>query len=362
MVMKEKRLASQSLQGRITIANHVIYGYIWFILPLWAGNSDQLKLIDKKVIKFVWGGANATPRHRIAQNVLHLPKSMGGLGLLAAQQQASAFAATTVTWALTPGKPHPLKQLIKAEFVEQADTRWGADMQAGVRSKAIVGKTQGHQMLRNRGLTSIKHIADVQGKIRELHDIDPLIHQNSRANAAYAKIKSGTSNFLEATRSKNNAAIEKLQKWKALTPFKDRDTQRWAKIWNPNRPSRQASFLWLLLYSAIAVNRWRFPTAARTDPSTWCTRCHSDKAEDVIHLLWTCPTSKIIWTWAFSIFHKAFPSLNGWKPRLAHAILADPIPAKYKTAAQWWEMWRGLVLWNIGNTETNTLVNKQPSK
>ncbi|KAL3687209.1 hypothetical protein R1sor_013518 [Riccia sorocarpa] len=65
------------------------------------GNAYQLKIIDKKVIQFVWGGGNTTTRHRIAQNVLHLPKSKGRMGLLAENQQASAFALTAITWALT---------------------------------------------------------------------------------------------------------------------------------------------------------------------------------------------------------------------------------------------------------------------
>ncbi|KAL3678858.1 hypothetical protein R1sor_021814 [Riccia sorocarpa] len=76
------------------------------------GNAKELEQINKRIVKFVWGGTNTTPRQRIANKVLRLPKAQGGLGLLAASQQVAAFAAATVTWAFSPGKQHPLKQLI----------------------------------------------------------------------------------------------------------------------------------------------------------------------------------------------------------------------------------------------------------
>ncbi|KAL3694147.1 hypothetical protein R1sor_007798 [Riccia sorocarpa] len=140
------------------------------------------------------------------------------------------------------------------------------------------------------------------------------------------------------------AAMVRMSKWKRITPFKERDVRRWSAIWNSKRPARQASFLWLIPYSALAVNKWRFPTAQRLDSCTWCTRCDTDRAEDIPHMLWTCSTSKPIWEWAFSILHRAFPITRGWKPRLAHALLAEPLPAKYKKAAEWWEIRRGIVL------------------
>ncbi|KAL3679384.1 hypothetical protein R1sor_022340 [Riccia sorocarpa] len=252
--MNEKKLSSQSLQGRITIANHIIYGFIWFILPLWAGDTEQLKFIDKKVVKFVWGGANQTPRHRIAQKVLHLPKAKGGLGLLAAQQQASAFAATTITWAMTPGKFHSLKQLIRAELEQRADNRWGASIQSAllytrncktegssptmyfllsawaktaalisspgstdkttwgntliwgppiqeVRTKTLSCKTQGHRSIREKGYTLLKHIADEHGRIKELADVDSNLMQDRKAKAAYEKIKDITIDFQNPSRS-----------------------------------------------------------------------------------------------------------------------------------------------------------------
>ncbi|KAL3691969.1 hypothetical protein R1sor_005620 [Riccia sorocarpa] len=471
-VLLEKRFTSQSIQGRITIANHIIYGFIWFLLPLWAGDRNQLDSIDKKIVKFVWGGANTTPRQRINSKVLTLPKAMGGLGLLAAQQQVSAFAATTVTWAFTPGMPHPLKLLIRAAFNHLAQQKWGTSTEAAVlhtkKCTLDVGSpTMGFLLSAwAKAATLLVHISDTNGRIKDLREIDVTLSLNRRVSAAYQKIKNSVPDFqgaqrklkvrtafyrrnggadltcfelrinsppqtlqnieataivntfriaeggrlikadttpitighgwdkvtavptarrkrghqqlvlaepnsLEAAMAKwqwcnsndfyfpsnklirqelapdKNAAVKRMNKWKQIIPFKEKDARRWERIWTPQRPARQSSFLWLITYRAIATNQWRFPAAPRADASTWCTRCDTDRTEDIPHLLWTCHTSKLIWEWAFQILHRAFPLLHGWKPRMAHALIAEPLPKNYAPAAKWWELWRGLVLWAI---------------
>ncbi|KAL3694815.1 hypothetical protein R1sor_008466 [Riccia sorocarpa] len=189
------------------------------------------------VVRFVWGGANMAPRQRIAHNVLILPKALGGLGLLTAKQQASAFAPATVTWAFSPGLPHPLKQLIRATFTHDAERMWGAPVEAAllhtgrrltdraawdntpiwdpqilaVRTKASIGKTQGHQMLQRRGITHLKHIADGAGRIKKLAEIDVTLNRNTRAKAAFQKIKNITPSFAECntpTKTKNTYLLQ----------------------------------------------------------------------------------------------------------------------------------------------------------
>ncbi|KAL3692162.1 hypothetical protein R1sor_005813 [Riccia sorocarpa] len=330
---------------------------------------------------------------------------------------------------------------------------WGPPLQ-GIRHKALTGKSRGHKLLRDQGLTHLKHIADEHGKIKERSAISQSLMQNRTAKAAFDKIKQGTTAFQDSTRvnaskllyfegtgitndrwvistlkasnhqntpgdqsdiqvsyrtdehgqltkleaaitlsdyswttamviptsrkkngeralvlaEKNsieetlakwkwsngkdffypsnrfirqslgpnmNAATKKLQKWKRFTPFKENDARRWGKLWNPLRPVQQTSFLWMLLYSAIAVNRWRFPAAARADPQTWCTKYDKSRTEDVLHFIWTCPSSKHIWEWVFSILHTAFPRLNGWKPKMAHVIAVTWEEMRKFTETQW---------------------------
>ncbi|KAL3701136.1 hypothetical protein R1sor_019158 [Riccia sorocarpa] len=360
-----------------------------------------------------WGGANISPRQRIAHKVLQLPKSTGGLGLLAAKHQASTFASATITWALSPGRTHPLKLLIRAKFAQYANTKWGATTETAilhtrkpphsirgpkmvaVRTKAITAKSRGHQALKEADITQRKHIADCRGQILDSQQISNASNLNRRAMVAYQKIKAGivdwqgpvrisratlsyytstgeaaglciavrskttslTSDKIDATNlqatykvleeglliphehlelpqgtswtaatiiptsrgRKGNrrlvlthhytleasmakmqwtngndffyftnshirhsltqdpeAVIKRNNKWKHITPFKEKDMRRWIKTW-------QASFLWLVIHSAIATNRFgHFPAAPRADPSTWCTRCDSNSCRSVI--------------------------------------------------------------------------------
>ncbi|KAL2613321.1 hypothetical protein R1flu_025013 [Riccia fluitans] len=120
--LQDNKLALQSIQGRLVIANQIIYGYVWFILPLWAGNNDQLRLISKKIVQFVSGGANLMPRQRVAMKVLTLPKNEGGLGFLSTENQAVAFATNTIKWVLTPGRSYPLKTIFLAAFKDAGYT------------------------------------------------------------------------------------------------------------------------------------------------------------------------------------------------------------------------------------------------
>ncbi|KAL3702498.1 hypothetical protein R1sor_020520 [Riccia sorocarpa] len=204
--------------------------------------QNRLAPILQEIVSFVWGGANTSPRQRIAHKVLQLPKSSDGLGLLAARHQASVFAAATITWALAPGKKHPLKLLIRAKFVHYAETKWGATMEtailhtrscktdacsptmaflltawaktatlikspgntdrtawentsiwgpkiAAVRTKTITAKPRGHQSLKEVGITQLKHIADSRGRILESHQINSIANLDRRAMTAYQKIR-----------------------------------------------------------------------------------------------------------------------------------------------------------------------------
>ncbi|KAL3681179.1 hypothetical protein R1sor_024135 [Riccia sorocarpa] len=115
---------STSIHGRVVIANHILYGLIWFLLPLWACGKQKLRKIENLVLRFIWGGTEAAKtRHRVAEKVLHQSKKDGGLGLLSLQAQAQAFVAKTIRWAYSLGT-HPLKNWLIHKFDAIADLRW----------------------------------------------------------------------------------------------------------------------------------------------------------------------------------------------------------------------------------------------
>ncbi|KAL3702291.1 hypothetical protein R1sor_020313 [Riccia sorocarpa] len=117
---------STTIHGRIVIANHLIYGILWFLLPLWAGGKSKIRHIERLVLIYVWGGnEDSKRRHRVAENILHQKKTHGGLGLMSLHAQMQAFAVKTIRWALTPGT-HPLKAWLLASFDSISATRWGS--------------------------------------------------------------------------------------------------------------------------------------------------------------------------------------------------------------------------------------------
>ncbi|KAL3697663.1 hypothetical protein R1sor_011739 [Riccia sorocarpa] len=117
---------STTIHGRVTIANQIVYGIIWFILPLWAANKSMIRSIETIILRFVWGGNESTKRrHRVAESILHQKKKDGGLGLMSLQAHAQAFTAKLVRWAYIPGT-HPLKEWLQANFNSIANLRWGS--------------------------------------------------------------------------------------------------------------------------------------------------------------------------------------------------------------------------------------------
>ncbi|KAL3675310.1 hypothetical protein R1sor_025258 [Riccia sorocarpa] len=117
---------SSTIHGRIVIANHIMYGIIWFILPLWAGGKSMLRTLETLILRYVWGGTDyVKKRHRVSEKLLHQRKEDGGLGLMSLQAQIQAFTAKTIRWAYSPGK-HPLKSWLLAKFEDIAQLRWGS--------------------------------------------------------------------------------------------------------------------------------------------------------------------------------------------------------------------------------------------
>ncbi|KAL3699016.1 hypothetical protein R1sor_017038 [Riccia sorocarpa] len=88
---------STIVYGRVMIANHIFYGIIWFVLPLWLGNRSYLRKLETLILWFVLGGNESTKTwHRVVETILHQKRQNGGIGLLSLQAQVQAFAAKTI--------------------------------------------------------------------------------------------------------------------------------------------------------------------------------------------------------------------------------------------------------------------------
>ncbi|KAL3676999.1 hypothetical protein R1sor_026947 [Riccia sorocarpa] len=151
---------STTIHGRIVIANHLILGILWFLLPLWSANRSKIRSIEALILRYIWGGNEDTKlRHRVAEVILYQKKSEGGLGLMSLQAQLLAFTAKTVRWAYTPGT-HPLKTWLLAKFDSIAKLRlslWGPKT-PGVRNVTRTAKTGPNARLKVAGVEEIGHI------------------------------------------------------------------------------------------------------------------------------------------------------------------------------------------------------------
>ncbi|KAL3687123.1 hypothetical protein R1sor_013432 [Riccia sorocarpa] len=126
---------STSIHGRI-ITNHLIYGVLWFILPLWTRGKAKIRQIETTILKYVWGGKDTTNRrHRVTETILHQRKKDGGLGLMSIhiQAQAQAFIAKMIRWSFTPGA-HPLKLGLLDKFQVTTIHRWSSNLYTWITS------------------------------------------------------------------------------------------------------------------------------------------------------------------------------------------------------------------------------------
>lgn len=87
----------------------------------------------------------------------------------------------------------------------------------------------------------------------------------------------------------------------------------------------------------------------RADPATWCLRCPLRQHEDLLHLLWTCPAAKPIWTWITHLINYASPG----NPTDVHITPADALlgttllASRPNISNRWWQIIGGAVCWAI---------------
>lgn len=107
-----------SLAGRVTAANCLILGTIWYLITLWAGDLGFLAKLQKAVDAYVWPG-----KSRVNSKATTQEKHQGGLGLILITEQYNAIAGNIMLWVLGPER-HPLR-LILASHLRDLSRRQG---------------------------------------------------------------------------------------------------------------------------------------------------------------------------------------------------------------------------------------------
>jgi hypothetical protein len=115
-----------TLQGKIVVANHLVMSSLWYMLTLNCSNDARLKSLQQLTIKFVWGSSGRRSRHRVSSQIICLPKSKGGLGLINIPSQAKALGLRIFHWSIQPGL-HPLQLWIKRQLRCLSQSMFGID-------------------------------------------------------------------------------------------------------------------------------------------------------------------------------------------------------------------------------------------
>lgn len=136
----------------------------------------------------------------------------------------------------------------------------------------------------------------------------------------------------------------------------------WSSTWSQYRSAKENSFLWQLLYNAIATQRWRFPRKAISDPALICSRCSMDLPEDTLHCIWGCSISQRCWDWATRML-ETVAATTGPSPTLqaGNVILAVPLPDACHIPERFWQVLRATLCWQIWKDRNSHFFSNQVS-
>jgi hypothetical protein len=76
-----KKMPYQYME-RKTLINQAIQASVWYIAVLWRGNHGQLKMMERKIQRFLWEGQKGAAHPRVNYKPLACDAKEGGIGLI----------------------------------------------------------------------------------------------------------------------------------------------------------------------------------------------------------------------------------------------------------------------------------------
>jgi hypothetical protein len=158
----------------------------------------------------------------------------------------------------------------------------------------------------------------------------------------------------------STAYIRKLQS--SITPGAHRSLQRWRRhyrwepdwrkvwrnTWLPYRAAKENCFLWQILYRSPATQQWRLPKLSRRDRATHCTRCNKGTQEDILHCIWNCPQSLVVWDWVCTMLQLVSRNRQvSLELKFQHVLLAEDLPPDFLIPKKFWAIFRAVTCWEI---------------
>ena len=158
--------------------------------------------------------------------------------------------------------------------------------------------------------------------------------------------------------SRSQGSSRVADKWQGYLPGNYRF--QWSQVWDSNRSSKEAAFIWSIWHKAVAVNEWR----ARIAPasiSKQCIFCLPNTSESVKHKFWDCIQARRAWRWATYIMQELCGVRTGnydcfnWK----QALFGERLPKKYGPKIKIWHLLRGITLWAIWIERNDRVFNHE---
>ncbi|KAL3682785.1 hypothetical protein R1sor_000807 [Riccia sorocarpa] len=286
-------LRSTTVHGRVVIANHIIYGIRWFVLPIWSANRAKLRKIEGLILRYVWGGNEAKKsRHRVTEKILHQGKIDGGLGLMSLQAQVQAFTAKTMTTTIrlafekiidsTP--EHHAAYRSPSEYMTTPSTAptWciklkdnappddsmittsHADLAFKVSSSKLI-RVPVSQIPTTTDWTRAP-VATCWTSQKKAMDRYPLKWEEKDSLIASLQwrdqsgfLAAPSANIRKLASTDTSKVKQRLRKWLASHHFDSAAPETWKKIWNRLKPIKYSVLQWYIQFQAIPTNTWRFP-------------------------------------------------------------------------------------------------------
>jgi hypothetical protein len=90
------------------------------------------------------------------------------------------------------------------------------------------------------------------------------------------------------------------------------------------------------------------PKLIRLDRATHCTRCSKGVQEDIMHCIWNCPHSLVVWDWVRRVLQLAAVYIGtNLELKLEHVLLAEDLPAHFRILKKLWAILRAVPCWEI---------------
>lgn len=134
----------------------------------------------------------------------------------------------------------------------------------------------------------------------------------------------------------------------------------WHNTWLTFRSEKVNTFMWLIIFRAIATLSWVFPDRPHTDVSTRCPRCNLGVREDILHCLWNCPSSQVCWSWIATLLTRAAGLALRVPLDAAHVFLAVSFPNSVEVPFHLWQILRAYLCWQIWKARNECIFSHVP--